>query len=70
MEVKFSDQAPTIRAGRVIMAWNTAAPWHQDCAYYQPSPNVIVSAWIAVDDTTKHNGAMRIILGSHKKLVK
>ena len=48
--------------------WNTAAPWHQDCAYYQPSPNVIVSAWIAVDDATKDNGAMQIILGSHKKL--
>lgn len=48
--------------------WNTAAPWHQDCAYYQPSPNVLLSAWIAVDDATKDNGAMRIIPGSHKQL--
>ena len=48
--------------------WNTIAPWHQDCAYYQPSPNVIMSAWIAVDKATKDNGAMRVIPGSHKRL--
>ena len=33
--------------------WDTSVPWHQDCAYYQPSPNVILSAWIAVDDATR-----------------
>ncbi len=36
--------------------WDTSAPWHQDCAYYQPSPNVILSAWIAVDEVDKGNG--------------
>ena len=48
--------------------WDTSAPWHQDCAYYQPSPNVILSAWIAVDEVDKGNGCMQIIPGSHKKL--
>ncbi|MDP6596772.1 MAG: phytanoyl-CoA dioxygenase family protein [Candidatus Poribacteria bacterium] len=22
--------------------WDTEIPWHQDCAYYQPSPNIIL----------------------------
>ena len=48
--------------------WDTAIPWHQDCAYYQPSPNVILSAWIAVDETTKANGCMQVLSGSHKRL--
>ena len=48
--------------------WNTIVPWHQDCAYYQPSPNVVISAWIAIDEATKNNGCMRVISGSHKNL--
>ncbi|MDE0632253.1 MAG: phytanoyl-CoA dioxygenase family protein [Caldilineaceae bacterium] len=48
--------------------WDTEVPWHQDCAYYQPSPNVILSAWIAVDETTKANGCMQVLPGSHKRL--
>jgi chlorinating enzyme len=46
--------------------WDTSFPWHQDCAYFQPSPNVILSAWIAVDEVNKDNGCIRIIPGSHK----
>ena len=48
--------------------WDTAVPWHQDCAYYQPSPNVILSAWIAVDDATRANGCMQVLPGSHRRL--
>ena len=48
--------------------WDTEVPWHQDCAYFQPSPNVILSAWIAVDDTTRTNGCMQVLPGSHKRL--
>ena len=48
--------------------WDTEIPWHQDCAYFQPSPNVILSAWIAVDDTTRANGCMQVLPGSHKRL--
>ena len=48
--------------------WDTEIPWHQDCAYYQISPNVNLSAWIAVDETTRENGCMQVISGSHKRL--
>ena len=48
--------------------WDTEVPWHQDCAYFQPSPNVILSAWIAVDETTRANGCMQVLPGSHKRL--
>ena len=48
--------------------WDTEVPWHQDCAYYQPSPNVILSAWIAVDHATRANGCMQVLPGSHKRL--
>ena len=48
--------------------WDTEIPWHQDCAYYQPSPNVILSAWIAVDESNRGNGCMRVLPGSHKRL--
>ena len=48
--------------------WDTGVPWHQDCAYYQPSPNVILSAWIAIDRADRSNGCMKILSGSHKKL--
>ncbi len=48
--------------------WDTEVRWHQDCAYFQPSPNVILSAWIAVDRTTRENGCMQVLPGSHKRL--
>ena len=48
--------------------WDTEIPWHQDCAYYQPSPNVILSAWIAVDEATRASGCMRVLPRSHKRL--
>lgn len=48
--------------------WDSEVRWHQDCAYFQPSPNVILSAWIAVDDTTRANGCMQVLPGSHKRL--
>ena len=48
--------------------WDTGVPWHQDIAYFQPSPNVILSAWKAIDHVEKSNGCMQILSGSHKKL--
>ena len=48
--------------------WDTEIPWHQDSAYYQPSPNVILSAWIAVDNSNGENGYMSVLSGSHKRL--
>jgi Phytanoyl-CoA dioxygenase (PhyH) len=40
--------------------------WHQDYRYWQccKDPNM-VTAWIALQETTRKNGAMRIVPGSH-----
>ena len=41
--------------------------WHQDYAYWQCSNNPnMITAWIALQDTTLENGGMRTIVGSHK----
>ena len=46
--------------------WDTVIPWHQDCAYYQPSPNVILSAWIAVDEANRLMVACKCCLKATK----
>ena len=42
-------------------------PWHQDSAYYNFIPNLALTAWIAISDTDKNNGCLRIIPFTHKK---
>lgn len=42
-------------------------PWHQDSAYYNFIPNLALTAWIAITDTNKKNGCLRIIPFTHKK---
>jgi ectoine hydroxylase-related dioxygenase (phytanoyl-CoA dioxygenase family) len=44
-------------------------PWHQDFNYWPIEPLVNLSAWIAVDPATVENSCVRIIPGSHKKIV-
>ncbi|MCC2670706.1 MAG: Phytanoyl-CoA dioxygenase [Armatimonadetes bacterium] len=39
--------------------------WHQDGSYWPLEPMDVVSAWLAVDDSTVENGCMRVIPGSH-----
>ena len=41
-------------------------PWHQDSAYYEFIPNLALTAWIAITDTSKKNGCLRIIPSTHK----
>ncbi len=41
-------------------------PWHQDSAYYELIPNLALTAWIAITDTSKKNGCLRIIPSTHK----
>ncbi|MCS7225285.1 MAG: phytanoyl-CoA dioxygenase family protein [Armatimonadetes bacterium] len=38
-------------------------PWHQDWPYWKGSHKV--SVWVALDETTKDNGCLRVIPGSH-----
>lgn len=43
----------------------TKVPWHQDGAYYDLQPQVLVSAWIAVTESTEENGCLQVVAGSH-----
>lgn len=71
--------------GPNVLAWvcefNSKAPgtpkffsWHQDLYYwrhYYEDPQVIpmVTVWLALSEASEHNGGMRILPGSHTKLV-
>gem|GEM_PF-727485 len=39
-------------------------PWHQE-SYFWGVERGFVTMWLAVDDATRENGAMRVITGSH-----
>lgn len=45
-----------------------ATPWHEDSAYWKgrlSKYDQIVTVWLALDRSTKDNGCMRVIPGSH-----
>jgi chlorinating enzyme len=45
-----------------------ATPWHEDSAYWNgriSSFDKIVTVWLAIDRSSKENGCMRVIPGSH-----
>ena len=46
-----------------------AIPWHQDFHYWPLEPPVIISSWIAVDPSTRQNGNLQVIPGSHRTIV-
>lgn len=39
--------------------------WHQDAAYWPLTPSKTITVWLAIDDATTANGAMRFVAGSH-----
>src|SRR5271165_3205943 len=41
------------------------APWHQDGVYSEMHTTPSVSAWIALTNSTRENGCMRVVPGSH-----
>ena len=45
----------------------TKVPWHQDGAYFELQPLVLVSAWIAITEATEENGCLKIVAGSHRQ---
>ncbi|MCK9412561.1 MAG: phytanoyl-CoA dioxygenase family protein [Prolixibacteraceae bacterium] len=46
---------------------NSPTPWHQDAAYWINMPDTrAVSCWMTLDDSTKENGCMWYVPGSHK----
>jgi ectoine hydroxylase-related dioxygenase (phytanoyl-CoA dioxygenase family) len=40
--------------------------WHQDAAYWQLDPPDVVTAWIALTESTNENGAVQVLPGSHR----
>jgi phytanoyl-CoA hydroxylase len=44
----------------------TIVPSHQDMPYWPFEPYEMISAWIALDDSTIENGCVRYLAGSHK----
>lgn len=45
----------------------TFVSWHQDSAYFGLDPHEEVTAWIALTDSNRSNGCMRVIPGSHRE---
>jgi non-haem Fe2+, alpha-ketoglutarate-dependent halogenase len=43
--------------------------WHQDTTYWGLDPAFAATLWIAIDDSDIENGCLRIIPGSHHKLL-
>lgn len=39
--------------------------WHQDSAYFGLEPHELVAAWVALTDSTRTNGCVRVLPGSH-----
>jgi len=40
--------------------------WHQDGAFWTLSPMQALTVWLAVDESTRENGCLRMIPGSHR----
>ena len=43
--------------------------WHQDAAFFPIDPMETFTVWLAVDDSDRENGCMRVIPGSHRNKV-
>ncbi|MEO7649373.1 MAG: phytanoyl-CoA dioxygenase family protein [Bryobacteraceae bacterium] len=44
----------------------TVVPKHQDMPYWPFDPPELITAWVALDDSTVDNGCVRFAAGSHK----
>lgn len=44
-------------------------PWHQDGHYWPIRPLANCTVWVALDPSTKANGCLRVIPGSHRERV-
>lgn len=47
------------RSGRPVL-------WHQDAGYWPLEPMEVVTLWLAVDPSTRENGCVRVVPGSHR----
>ena len=46
--------------------YSSATSWHQDSRYWSFDRPELVSAWLALGDETRANGALQVIPGSHR----
>ena len=64
--------------GNDIALWNssffakpartgTRTPWHQDGKYWHMRPLATCTVWMAIDDSTRENGCLQVIRGSHRE---
>lgn len=53
----------------VIPSSDKEIPWHQDCNYWPLEPEVVISAWVAIDEVTVDNSCVQLIPGSHRKIL-
>ncbi len=44
----------------------SAKPYHQDSPYWSIEPMELATCWMALDDSTRENGCMRFLPGTHK----
>ena len=62
--------------GPNILAWSSGffakqahdgsfVTWHQDSTYWRLAPADIITAWVALTQSRRENGCMRVIPGSH-----
>lgn len=61
--IEFLSAKPVFKSGRVTFA----SPWHQDFAYWGGATKY--SVWIALEDATPENGCLKVIPGSHTRVV-
>ncbi len=40
--------------------------WHQDSAYFGLEPHALAAVWVALTDSNRDNGCLRVIPGSHR----
>jgi phytanoyl-CoA hydroxylase len=45
--------------------FSSATLWHQDVRYWSYARPALISAWLALGSETVHNGALRVIPGTH-----
>ena len=66
-------------AGEDLLLWRTnffrkdpgdrEIPWHQDRNYWPLEPEIVVSAWIAIDPSTVENSCVQVLPGTHRRIV-
>lgn len=63
--------------GPDILLWNTHwfpkfardasyVSWHQDAAYWGLAPPQVTTAWVALSESSRDNGCLRVIAGTHR----